>query len=282
MVLTQENIEIMESYERLATQKYENDLASMVDILRVQMQLRNERNKQLTLRKNLAAQQVVFNKLLNRAEDAEVVLPVEFSEKLIVADTASLRSQMLSENPALQILQAEAELLEEREKLAGLSSKPNLGVGLDYVIVGQRNDMEMPDNGQDVIMPMVSLSIPLFNGRKYEAARREVQIQREGNVAATEARENELISELSLAARDYEVALSQVRLFEEQIEATQQAISILNSAYESTSKNFEDVLEFQQKLLQYQMSLNEVVTQLQIARAKIEELTAVEIMDFDE
>lgn len=282
MVLTQENIEIMESYERLATQKYENDLASMVDILRVQMQLRNERNKQLTLRKNLAAQQVVFNKLLNRAEDAEVVLPVEFSEKLIVADTASLRSQMLSENPALQILQAEAELLEEREKLAGLSSKPNLGVGLDYVIVGQRNDMEMPDNGQDVIMPMVSLSIPLFNGRKYEAARREVQIQREGNVAATEARENELISELSQATRDYEVALSQVRLFEEQIEATQQAISILNSAYESTSKNFEDVLEFQQKLLQYQMSLNEVVTQLQIARAKIEELTAVEIMDFDE
>jgi outer membrane protein TolC len=282
MALTQENIEIMESYERLATQKYENDLASMVDILRVQMQLRNERTKLLTLRKKLAAQQVVFNKLLNRAEDAEVVLPVEVSELLMVADTASWRSQMLAENPALQILQAEAELLEEKEKLAGLSSKPNLGVGLDYVIVGQRNDMEMPDNGQDVIMPMVSLSIPLFNGHKYEAARREVQLQREGNMAATVARENELISELSLAVRDYEVALSQVRLFEEQIAATQQAISILNSAYESTSENFEDVLEFQQKLLQYQMSLNEVITQLQIARAKIEELTAVEIMDSDE
>ena len=282
IVLTRENIEIMQSYERLATQKYENDLASMVDILRVQMQLRDERNKLITLQEQLAAQGVVFNNLLNRAEDAEVDLPEEPERPLILADTANWRSQMLAENPAINILQAESELLAERERLAGLSSKPQLGVGLDYAIVGQRNDMEIPDNGQDIIMPMVSLSIPLFNGRKYEAARREVQIQREANVAATEARENELISQLSLVAKDYQVARSQVQLFEEQIDATRQAIGILNSAYESTSQNFEDVLEFQQKLLQYQISLNEALTQLQIAGAKIEQLRAVEVMDFDE
>lgn len=280
--LTLENIEIMESYERLATQKYENDLASMVDILRVQMQLREERNKLLTLQEKLAAQRVVFNNLLNRAEDAEVVFTEEMERPVLLADTAVWRSRMLAENPALRVLKAEAELLAERERLAGLSSKPQLGVGLDYAIVGQRNDMEMPDNGQDIIMPMVSLSIPFFNGRKYEAARREVQIMREGNVAATEARQNQLLSELSLSVRDYEIALSRVQLFEEQIEATQQAISILNSAYESTSEDFEEVLEFQQQLLQYRMSLNEAITQTLIARAKIEELTALEIMDFDE
>ncbi len=282
IALTLENIQIMESYERLATQKYENDLASMVDILRVQMQLRNERNKLLTMRENLIAQRVVFNKLLNRAEDAEVVLPEALSEPLMAADSASWSSQMLAENPALQLLQAEAELLEEREKLAVLGSKPQLGVGLDYAIVGQRSDMELADNGQDIIMPMVSFSIPLFNGRKYEVARREVQLQREGNVAATEARENELLSELSLAIRDYAVALNRIQLFEEQIETSRQAISILNSAYESTSKDFEEVLEFQQQLLQYRMSRNEALTQAHIAQAKIEELTAVEVMNVNE
>ena len=276
--LTRENIEIMESYERLATQKYENDLASMVDILRVQMQLRNERNKLLTLLQNLAAQQVVFNKLLNREEDAAVILPKVLNTPLIADDSSIWKKQMLLENPTLSVLQAEANLLEEKERLAGLSGKPSLGVGLDYAVVGQRSDMELANNGQDIIMPMVSMSIPLFNGRKYEAARREVQLLREGNDAATEARENRLLSDLSLTIRDYQVALDRIALFEEQIEATQQAISILNSAYESTSKNFEDVLEFQQQLLAYRTSLNEARTQALIAQAKIEELTATEVI----
>ncbi len=282
ITLTQENIEIMESYERLSTQKYENNLASMVDILQVQMQLRNERNKLLNMQENLIAQRVVFNKLLNRPGDSEVGLPEAMPEPLMAAASANWRSQMLAHNPALHLLQAEAELLKEREKLAGLSGKPQLSVGLDYALVRPRSNIELANNGQDIIMPMVSLSIPFFNGRKYEAARREVQLLGDGNVAATEARENELVSELSQAVRDYEVALDRIQLFEEQIETSRQAMSILNSAYESTSEDFEDVLEFQQQHLEYQVLYNEALTQAFITQAKVEELTAVEVMDFDE
>ena len=279
IALTGENIEIMESYERLATQKYENDLASMVDILRVQMRLRSERNKLFSLKENLAAQRAVFNKLLNREADEVVNLPPDISASLIATDSADWRAQMLSENPDMRVLQAEANLLKENEKLADLSGKPNLGVGLDYAIVGQRNEVELTNNGQDIIMPMVSLSIPFLNRGKYQAARHEVQLQREENILAKQARENELLSNLSLAVRDHEVALDRVRLFEQQIEAARQAISILNSAYESTSEDFEDVLEFQQQLLTYRMSLNEARTQALIAQAKIEELTAQEVLD---
>ena len=43
-----------------------------------------------------------------------------------------------------------------------------LGFGLDYIYVEKRPDMNFSDNGKDIIMPMVSLSIPVFN-KKYKS-----------------------------------------------------------------------------------------------------------------
>jgi hypothetical protein len=36
---------------------------------------------------------------------------------------------------------------------------------LDYVPVSERPDMNFSDNGKDIVMPMVSISIPIFNNR---------------------------------------------------------------------------------------------------------------------
>lgn len=280
--LTEENIEVLESLERLATQKYENDLTSMVDILRAQMKIRSERNKLLTLQENLQAQLSEFNTLLNRAPDAIVELPLSLEDPLTLADSSSLSERILANHPSLSVLAEENNLLSERERVAQLSGKPNLGVGLDYVVIGSRSDMEMVDNGKDALMPMVSLSIPLFNGRKYTAARKEVQLQQDANLLATKAQENELINTLNETLRDYQLAQNNVQLYEAQIESTQQAISILNSAYETTSENFEDVLEFQIQLLEYRIMLNEALTVARIAHAKLDELTAVEVLMNDE
>lgn len=280
--LTEENVEVLESLERLATQKYENDLTSMIDILRVQMKIRNEKNKLLTLQENLQAQLSSFNTLLNRAPDSQVEVPLSLEEPLVLADTSSLKAQILENHPSLSVLAEESNLLNERKRIAQLSGKPNLGVGVDYVVIGNRSDMEMPDNGKNALMPMVSLSIPLFNGRKYTAARKEVQLQQDANLLATEAQENELINTLNETLRDYQLAQNNIQLYEAQIESTQQAISILNSAYETNSENFEDVLEFQIQLLEYRIMLNEALTAARIVLARLDELTAVEIVMNDD
>ena len=67
---------------------------------------------------------------------------------------------------------------EKGELAARRQGLPKLGVGLDYAIVGKRTDMELDDNGKNVFMPMVSMSIPIFR-KKYRAAEKEAQLMQE-------------------------------------------------------------------------------------------------------
>ena len=52
------------------------------------------------------------------------------------------------------------------------------GFGLDYVNVEKRPDVNFSDNGKDVLMPMVSLSIPIFNS-KYKSRTKQNKLQKQ-------------------------------------------------------------------------------------------------------
>ena len=73
---------------------------------------------------------------------------------------------------------SEAELLNQKESL------PKLGFGLDYIPVAERTDMVVDENGKDILMPMLSVSIPIFNNkfksvtRQNEIRQKEIQAQR--------------------------------------------------------------------------------------------------------
>lgn len=51
----------------------------------------------------------------------------------------------------------QSELLNQKER------KPMVGFGLDYIAVSERPNMSFGDNGKDIVMPMISLSIPILN-----------------------------------------------------------------------------------------------------------------------
>ena len=53
--------------------------------------------------------------------------------------------------------------IEQSELLNQKESSPKIGFGLDYINVSERPDINFIDNGKDIIMPMISLSIPIFN-----------------------------------------------------------------------------------------------------------------------
>lgn len=273
IALTQKNIEILTFYERLATQKYENNLATMVDILRVQMQVREEQHKLKSLQQQVIAQRTVFNKLLNRPADAAVEIDSSMQKSLGATDSLLWQQKMIANHPLLTISKAERALKAEQINIARLNNKPNIGVGLDYALIGQRNGFEVENNGRDAIMPMISFTLPIFNQKRNDAVVRQAQLLDEGAEQARLATENQLITKLSQAVSAYQVAKDKVQLYQDQVKSVQQAISISISVYQANSQNLEDVLEFQQRLLKYQMALNQAKLQLQIVLAQIEELT---------
>lgn len=269
--IEQENIDILESYKTIATTKFENGRGSMVDVLRVDIMLKDAETRLQILNDKEKPLLSTFNNLLNRNENAPVVVADSLSiQNLTVALS---KDSLLNRNPVLTELDLKIKAGEASEVVAQKQGLPNVGVGLDYVIVGEPSGMTSADNGKDVLMPMVSVSIPIFR-KKYKAAEREAQLMQESFSLQKENRMNTLVSEFDRTQFTLQQQKQLVELYEKQIGTTRQSLNLLFTAYGNSGKEFEEVLRMQQQLLQYEKSKATALTEFQVALAKINYLTA--------
>lgn len=268
----QQTLVLLKSYERLATQQYENGLARMVDILQAQMKIR-EAETWLTIRQEEKMPMLTrFNNLLNRESDASVILP----DTLVISaesEAATLINEdsVLTHYPDYQMVLARQRMLEAQGEVARLSGKPMLGVGLEYMVITPRSDMEVPDNGRDGLMTMATISLPLWR-KKYAAAQQEVLLRQQTAQATAQQVVNELSIAWSQAYQEKLAARREVQLYQAQTEQTQQALRILESAYANDGEDFTDILDFQQQLLDYRMKLIGSVVRYHIAQAQLDKL----------
>lgn len=268
IVLESENAEILESYKTIATTRFENDQGTLVDVLRVDIMLKDALTNLEILRKKKQPLETSFNKLLNREEHAEVVV----TDSLLVTDLAVNRDSLIANNPVLNELEIRLEASKKQEVLAEKQGLPKLGVGLDYVIVSERSDMSVPDNGQNALLPMVTVGIPIFRG-KYKSAKKEAQLMQDSYSLQKEDRINQLISGYEMADFDRVKQMELLKLYDEQIAETQQVLNLLISAYGNSGIAFEEVLRTQQQLLKYKKMKATAMMDYHVAVAKLNYLT---------
>lgn len=269
--IEQENIDILKSYKTIATTKFENGRGSMVDVLRVDIMLKDAETRLKILNDKEKPLLSTFNNLLNRNEYAPIVVADSLSIQELPAGIS--KDSLLNRNPVLAELDLKIKASEASEVVAQKQGLPNVGVGLDYVIVGEPSGMTSADNGKDVLMPMVSVSIPLFR-KKYKAAEQEARLMQESFSLQKENRLNALVSEYDRAKFELQQQQQLVELYDKQISTTRQSLNLLFTTYGNSGREFEEVLRMQQQLLQYEKNKATALTEFQIARAKINYLTA--------
>mgnify|MGYP000414491358 CR=1 FL=1 len=212
-----------------------------------------------------------MDKLLNRGEFE----PVSISETLEI-DMLSFdngKDSLLVDHPLLNSLELKVKAVEASERAAIKQGFPKIGLGLDYVMVDKRTDMVVPDNGKDVLMPMVTLSLPIFR-KKYKAAVKEAQLMQESYSLQKTEMTNSLLSNYEMAFFDIEQQTELVSLFDEQITESEQALNLLFTSYGNSGKDFEEVLRMQQQLLKYDKLKITALKQYKIALAKLNYITA--------
>lgn len=269
--IEQENIDILESYKTIATAKFENGRGSMVDVLRVDIMLKDAQTRLQILNDKERPLLSTFNNLLNRDENEQVEMVDSLSVEHLSTEIST--DSLLMRNPALAELELKTRASEASEVIAQKQGLPNVGVGLDYVVVGKSSAMTVSDNGKDVLMPMVSVSIPLFR-KKYKAAEREARLMQENFSLQKENKMNTLVSEFDRAKFELQQQQQLVQLYEKQIGTIRQSLNLLFTAYGNSGKEFEEVLRMQQQLLQYEKNKATALTGFQVALAKINYLTA--------
>lgn len=269
--IEQENINILESYKTIATQKFRNGTGTMVDVLRVDIMLKDAETNLVILRDKEKPLLTTFNMLLNRPGN-EIVL-INDSEKAEILSDNFRKDSLLTSNPKLRALELNLEASKTSVVAARKQGSPKIGLGLDYVIVGERSDLSMPDNGKDAFMPMVSVSIPIFRG-KYRASMNEAQLMQENYANQKQEVTNTLISEYEMVWFEIQQQLQLLSLYEQQIQTSQQSLNLLFTSYGNSGKEFEEVLRMQQQLLKYKKMSATALTEYHTAIAELYYITA--------
>jgi outer membrane protein TolC len=269
--IEQENISILESYKTIATQKFKNGTGTMVDVLRVDIMLKDAQTNLSILRDKEKPLLTTLNKLLNRSENE----PVQISDTLksvILLDNYR-KDSLIVANPKLKALDLKLQASQAAEIVAQKQGLPKLGIGLDYVLVGERTDISMPDNGKNVLMPMVSISIPIFRA-KYNASVKESQLMQESYTLQKQEVTNTLFSEYEMVWFQVQQQLQLISLYQQQIQTSQQSLNLLFTSFGNSGKEFEEVLRMQQQLLKYQKMSATALVQYHIAVEKINYITS--------
>lgn len=269
--IEQENIKILESYKNIATQKYKNGTGSMLDVLRVDIMLNDAKTNLIILRDKEKPLLTTFNKLLNRPE-AEIVQISDTLNSEILSSNYRMDSLIVS-NPKIKALDLKYQSSKAAEAAALKQGLPKLGVGLDYVVVGKGPNVSMSDNGKDVFMPMVSVSIPIFR-RKYNASVKEARLMQESYTYQKQEVTNALISEYETVWFQVQQQLQLLSLYEKQMKSSQQSLNLLFTSYGNSGREFEELLRMQQQLLQYRKMTSSALVQYHIALEKINYLTS--------
>jgi outer membrane protein TolC len=250
-----ENISLLDTYETLALTFVEVGKASVVDVLRLQMRQNEMEQLNRVLKQQYLAEQTRFNKFLNRDKDIAVNVINELNIPLKDFDLNSenllVHSELLKYDKLYYSVE-QSELLNQKE------SSPMIGFGLDYINVNKRADMNFNDNGKDIIMPMVSLSIPIFNN-KYKSKTRQNQLQQQEIVAQKQERFNILETLLDKAINDRISARISYATQAKNLKKSKDAELILIKSYETGTIDFNDVLDIQEFQLKFQINKVESV-----------------------
>ncbi|UXX78314.1 TolC family protein [Reichenbachiella carrageenanivorans] len=266
----EENLKILETYKALSTTQFSNSKGSMVNVIRVDILMESAMTEIMINREKKQAIEYAFATLLNRQEKAKIVVePFESQISPVIYDKDSL----LLYNPKLKAKEFQISSAESMQRVAKKQGMPKIGLGLDYVFVGDRTDISVPDNGKNVVMPMFTLSLPIYR-KKYKSAIKEAELTQMTLVAEKEELVNGLVSSYYMTKNELETAQQRIALFDHQIESTSIAIDLLYSAYENSGQDFEDVLQMQQELLKYKMAKATAIKQYNLASAQLNYLIA--------
>ena len=264
-----ENTQLLKTYERLALTSVEVGKASAVDVLRLQIRQNELHQLKAVLGQEFLAEQSNFNNLLNRKQSIAVkvvsnlLLPLE--EPVYLQDSLELNPELIKYDRLYESI-TQSELINQKQ------SAPDIGFGLDYVPVSERTDMDFSDNGKDIVMPMVSLSIPIFNNRFKSITKQNELRQKEIELQKME-RLNVLKTTFAKAIAMQNQARINFNTQEKNLKQARDAEEILTKNYETGTIDFNEVLDIQELQLRFQLNGVEAVKSYYVQSAVINYLT---------
>ncbi|PWI29017.1 transporter [Flavobacteriaceae bacterium LYZ1037] len=261
------NITLLKTYEQLALTSVEVGKASAVDVLRLQIRQNELQQEKEVLIQQYKGIQAALNSLMNRDYDVEVSV---ISSMKIPKEDSFFSYDSLSVNPELLKYDKLYQSVEQSELLNQKEGGPMIGFGVEYI--NQDDSPMITSSYKDMVMPMLSVSIPIFN-KKYKSQTKQNELRKQEIQSQKDERLNMLKAELSKAISQRNQSRIKFETQEKSLKQAEDAEEILINSYETGTIDFKDVLNIQELQLKFQINQVESVKNYYVQSTIINYLT---------
>ena len=269
--IQQAYLKLLEQLKVFTEEQFKTDQASLADIIRLDMQLEETRTALLLLDDSQKAlwAQLIESLGTDSLETIDLTNAIAFEQDLLLKGD----SLNQDEHPRLQAVNLRKQATEKAELVAKKAALPQIGLGVDYVFIGKRQDnggmMNPPEqNGKDALMPMVTLSLPIFQ-KANKAKVKEQKLMQDYYGAMYGAERNKL----HVAFEQQQSLTSQsehkLRLYDKQLSNIARLERLYNTAYRNNELSIEKLIEVQQQRLNFEMKKLKAEAELGIALAEL-------------
>ncbi|MDR1859918.1 MAG: TolC family protein [Bacteroidales bacterium] len=255
-----------------------NTSSGMADVLRIQMEIAETDANTEILLSEIATEKARFNALLNRSADSPVELPDTLLQIPFQLDLNATRALIDAQNPMLAMLDAQEQMYIAQADMQRKMSYPMFGIGIDYMLIAPLEangsmGSSMSMNGRDMLMPMLSITLPIWRG-KYRAQQRETALLQQ---SAREKRQNEqnlLEAELRRASYQLDATARRTALYRHQSELAKTTYNITVSEFSTGKNTLANVIQASRQLLDYELKIAEATANYNTTVAAIQKLIA--------
>ncbi len=267
--LKEENLTILDSYRELSLSRFKSGNAPMVNVIKVDIKREAATTEIELLEDMMKPLETRFNLMLNRESE----IAVQIQDTLIFKNDEILVNPKdpFENHPSVMGLEKQKESYEMQQIVAQKEGLPMLGLGLDYSIISKRTDANPEMNGQDAIMPMLTVTLPIFR-KKYNAAKKEAAFMVSSMEQEQEAQKNELQSAYEMTIYELKKAEQLIALYEKQLVSSGQANKLLILGFSDATIDFEEILQMNQDIIMLQTQKVEAVKNGFTAEAKLDYL----------
>ncbi|NLF30915.1 MAG: TolC family protein [Planctomycetes bacterium] len=270
--ITGQNIELLGAVEAIARRRYAVGAASHPDVIRAQVEQGVLADRLATLQQLRGPVAARLNAAMNRPAGAPLPTPrpaarieASFTDEQLLAWAAEA-------NPRLEALDFEVAARRHGIDLARRDYYPDITLGVGTIDTG-RADMDVSESGKDPVMAMVSVNLPLWHDR-IGAGVREARWQHRAAVGRRAATANGLTVEVQRAAFDFADAGRKIGLYRDTLlPKAEQALLAAQRAYTTGAAAFQDYLDAQRTLLEFQLALDRATATRAQRLAELEMLT---------
>lgn len=269
---------LLNDIKKVAIYLYKNYTSGLGTKMSDQLRLdaEEERLKEQTesLETQLTLQKQQFNITLHRRPNVALSLP----------DSIPLRqmptfnwTEIERNNPKLAQYSAIQKAFKSQEKQARAKGMPMIGVGLQYMVNGKVDMPMMPNmNGKDMMMPMVSVTIPVYR-KKITSAIHSAQLMERSAAYNYQSQLDALQSTyLSIEQRADDIK-RKLKLYESEVSLLNRTLELMQKEYATGAASLTDILQTTRESIDYDLLKAEANAQYNTIAAEAIQLLARDV-----